>query len=1459
MSAKDTVLSLFQFVQGLNELRQKTVSHIKEYPWHFFPEDLPDDPEYIKISYRDGAEDADRAPLLTVKRPNPDNPSQGKKRNRGDHEKTARLFDELYGIYTDSQRDAESMELIAANGLINDDQNSGIYHPVLTRRIRIRWDAGQDMISLEDTDTPTELYETVFQEMNFPENQNPAGNLAGNFAENLASARAEVRDCHPMDRKRTPDLLEKLSDRLSCKISWKPCFLLRKRPDRTGQALRLILDDLEKAEKPDQIPAPMLDLALISHEQPEISGMKPEETIEEQLAAAGGESPGIFLSKEANREQLEIARQLAFRNAVLVQGPPGTGKTHTIANLIGHFLAEGKSVLVTSHTSKALQVLKEKIAPRLQNLCVSVMDDSSGDMEKSVDGISDYLSGATAERLKEEMDELARERADIIQNLAAARKRLYDVMRTERGYILYQQEEISPSAAAKFVREHARKFSGMIPGQVRIPASIPLDFVELRDLYRGNQALSPGDEKELSYNLPSPDEILNPAEFEETLAALRDANIRRNEIETETGWNIEDMTGEKRILFTCDFGQFEIPFPARETLDNLRKYLDNFGKIEPWMEQAVTDGRQGGAYRERWTRLMNQILQTHALSDLVVSETFGRKIQILSDSNQISGESLLAACKRLKRYLKYQKKLLSVAKIFDKSLRVALESVKIDGNPVESVADCDMILHCLELGKSRVVCARYWNELMSGGGTPKFEALDEKPEQIAKNYVPQMEKCLEWYQEYGHFMELVKPLGLPDEIIITSADLDSELAVMRKNFHAAAILPRICDACEAVLKIREANQNLDHASEILKSGKRGSSVTCARILDAMAVGDADAYARAYAGLKIMYDRYYLREKRDNWLNTLSTVAPSWSEAIRRRVGIHGKSVPPEMIEEAWKWKQLSGMLDAMEAESFDEIQSRCFYLSRQYREKTAEYAEKSAWHYLRVAIDRNRELQSALEAWKQTVRRIGKGTGKRAPMLKARARNLMKDCQAAVPAWIMPINRALEMFTPGVNQFDIVIIDEASQSDLSALAVLYMGKKLVIVGDEQQVSPMAVGLDIEKVEKLRELYLTGKFPRADALYEKTSIYDFAALSIQHVMLREHFRCVPEIIGFSNFLSYDNQIKPLRESGSSNLLPAVIHYRVPDGARIGGKNPEEAKAIAALMEACISQPEYADKTFGVISLLGDEQVKEIQDQILRRISPEEIEKRRILAGNASNFQGDERDVIFLSVVDSAKKSGLKSNPVRLMGYGMEDAVRKRYNVAASRARDQLWVAHSLDPETDLQSGDIRQILIDYAMNPASVNPLHEQELTETEFEAQVARALTARGYHIARRWEVGAYRIALVAVYREKMIAIECEGERYHSGEARIRGDLERQTILERLGWRFIRIRGSAYFRDPDAIIERVIQKLSDYGVLPIAQNEAPGAASSLSSDANAARNRDTELSRRVLSRAAQILSQSERA
>ena len=253
---------------------------------------------------------------------------------------------------------------------------------------------------------------------------------------------------------------------------------------------------------------------------------------------------------------------------------------------------------------------------------------------------------------------------------------------------------------------------------------------------------------------------------------------------------------------------------------------------------------------------------------------------------------------------------------------------------------------------------------------------------------------------------------------------------------------------------------------------------------------------------------------------------------------------------------------------------------------------------------------------------------------------------------------------------------------------------------------------------------------------------------------------------------------------------MINYKV-DGIRSDSKkvNIEEANCIASLIAACIEKEEYKNSTFGVISLLGTEQAQEIKKILLEKIDNIKYEHHKIACGEPPNFQGDERDVIFLSMVDSNDSE----YPLKLMDA---DGDRKRrYNVAVSRAKNQVWLVHSLDITKDLKENDIRRQLIEYTMNPKHFAQQKDkiEKLSDSTFEIEVGQALVARGYNIEQQFPVCDYKIDMVAHFGNKKVAIECDGEKYHSGEEKILEDMERQSIIERITKiPFIRLRSCEY-------------------------------------------------------------------
>ena len=170
-------------------------------------------------------------------------------------------------------------------------------------------------------------------------------------------------------------------------------------------------------------------------------------------------------------------------------------------------------------------------------------------------------------------------------------------------------------------------------------------------------------------------------------------------------------------------------------------------------------------------------------------------------------------------------------------------------------------------------------------------------------------------------------------------------------------------------------------------------------------------------------------------------------------------------------------------------------------------------------------------------------------------------------------------------------------------------------------------------------------PFWETLDPTISLFDQADVRYgNRIVLREHFRCMPEIIRFSNELCYtDTPLIPLRQYPPSRLPPIQVRF-VVDGYREGTAqdaiNRPEAAAVAKTVIDCLNDPRYKGKSFGVICLQGHAQAQLIENMILEKIGPQPFkdEKTRLLCGDPYSFQGDERDIVFLSMVASVEGEG-----------------------------------------------------------------------------------------------------------------------------------------------------------------------------------------------------------------------------
>jgi very-short-patch-repair endonuclease len=240
-------------------------------------------------------------------------------------------------------------------------------------------------------------------------------------------------------------------------------------------------------------------------------------------------------------------------------------------------------------------------------------------------------------------------------------------------------------------------------------------------------------------------------------------------------------------------------------------------------------------------------------------------------------------------------------------------------------------------------------------------------------------------------------------------------------------------------------------------------------------------------------------------------------------------------------------------------------------------------------------------------------------------------------------------------------------------------------------------------------------------------------------------------------------------------------------------------------------------------------------LLKRIGAEEIDRRRIVCGDAYSFQGDERHVIFLSLVVAVKDDETRGFSALTKVSDMQ-----RFNVAVSRAQDQLWLFHSVMPEDVGNRECMRHRLLTYFYDPArhaagsigvdladlrqqTANPDRPEMAPspfDSWFEVDVYLRIADRGFRVIPQYKAGRKRIDLVVEGRSRL-AIECDGDRFHTDE-NFDDDMSRQRQLERANWRFWRVRGSEFYRDPDVALAPLWVRLTELGIEPMPATDGSG-------------------------------------
>lgn len=1169
----------------------------------------------------------------------------------------------------------------------------------------------------------------------------------------------------------------------------------------------LLVQDLERfeaklaAENLGPLPDAVLSLVTEPSSENEEVTLPPFRGLSVVSGSGGGTGAGtghvseLYFPMAYNDEQVQIIQMLEAHDGVVVQGPPGTGKTHTIANVICHYLALGKRVLVTSMKDPALTVLQEKLPESIRPLAISLLTSEAEGMKQfefAINKIAAEVTRIDRSVYRREIEQIDGQIDALHGRIAKTDKEIANWASLNLDKVHIDDESLTPVEVAEDVAVNRNEVS-WFPDVLTIESSHKPQFgnAEISALREARLAVGP----DLAYLGKRVPQIGDFPETGKLLQVHQDLS-RLSELKAQ------ESDGVVPSLVSTTPETVQAAMTATSKVSNLRLLLQEIDNAQ----QAWTAGLQHYLRRSSKNEILDLFLtlKDEILAALDTRKQFLAKPVTLSDGFEANNELVEAVTN-----LSQGKKPFGLAGMFGKSeQKRVLDAVVVVSSKPASTAEWEHVLQFIKFQQLSKALLVRWNTLADEISLPRFEP---KPERLvaAGMAIDLYNKVAASISDELEVVTAVQPLlqTWPKAVQIPyTKELLGEVEGIFQHHLTRHRLAETWVVKESFLKALFGCEGAitEQLREFLN--KRLGSQECT---------DSDIQAE---WSKLMEELRRVLSLAGS-LKTISDVtqliessgAKKWAMKLRTEAhpGAHD-ALLPDNWREVWRLCRLVSFVDKIDGRhELKRLSKLRMDLEHDLAKLYQDAVNKRTW--LKLAEKATHDVRAALEAYRSAIKKIGKGTGIRAGRYRQDARFAAERANGAIPCWIMPHYRICESLPASFGCFDLVIIDEASQSDLTALPAILRAKKVLIVGDDKQVSPEGVGLEEEKIRNLMARFLANQVDiYRPQMTPERSIYDLfkVVFAKSAVMLREHFRCVAPIIEYSKREFYNHELKPLRmPKASERLDPPLVDVYVTDGYRNKDINLPEARFIVDEIRAIVENRAFDGRTIGVVSLVGNEQALKVMQMLNEELGEQVVTQYKITCGDARTFQGKERDIMFLSMVASPGQAHALTR----------DMFAQRFNVAASRARDRMYLVRSIQAEELSQADQLRSKLIQHFQAPFFQDEEQLEnlrELCESPFEREVFDILVARGYRVIPQIPVGSYRIDMVVEGdADSRLAIECDGDRYH-GPDQWDSDMRRQRILERAGWRFWRCFASTFVLHKDDVVRDLLDTLAAHGIQP---------------------------------------------
>ena len=610
-----------------------------------------------------------------------------------------------------------------------------------------------------------------------------------------------------------------------------------------------------------------------------------------------------------------------------------------------------------------------------------------------------------------------------------------------------------------------------------------------------------------------------------------------------------------------------------------------------------------------------------------------------------------------------------------------------------------------------------------------------------------------------------------------------------KTYTISAIAQDYASQGKSVLIVTKTAQALDVIEDRLNEFKMGAFV--------IKVGGSYYFRRVQSQLRKISDGYY-----NNYKNLYQETITKYHRYDKRVQQIENKFKEKlvkdrERIAKSFEGSFFKRKWNDFQIRWWRDSEDREWQLIESYLDNL-DLFELYADHYLYFSTIEKMMVQS--EPHRLEIMKLKNAFEVREKHIKSKALNEI-DAQVLpkiLPIWLLKIDEASQALPFSKEMFDVVIVDEATQCDISScLPIMQRAKKLVVAGDPNQLRHISflANSRMETFQKKYNLELDVRFN-----YRKKSLLDFV---IEHtpnaeqvVLLDEHYRSLPGIIHFSNNQFYDRELRIMQSTPQKKEKEAVFVTHVKGSHLKDGTNPLEALQIIERIKKMVNEQSDLTKeqasTVGVLSPFR-RQTNHLTQLVKENFTLKEIKRHKMRMGTPYHFQGEERDVMFISMaIDDHSHSASKNH------LNKADV----FNVAITRARHKQFVYISASTSSLRSESLIRKYIETFDL--AHTNKTKEM-LVHDQFSKEVAMALENIGCTVHLGYDIAGLTVDLLAEYEGRYLGIDLIG---YPGDFEAAFSFERYKIMNRVGVEIMPLSYVSWKYQQQEVLHKLHRKLT---------------------------------------------------